>query len=108
VHRKHAMELALTGDLFPAADAVRFGLVNKAVPAAELHAAVGELAARIASRSAQAIRAGKETFYRQIDMPIEQAFSYASEAMLQGLLSEDAREGTSAFLAKRQPVWGDA
>lgn len=108
IHRKHAMELALTGAMFSAGEAVRFGLVNRAVPADNLYASVEELVAKIASRSAQGIRAGKEAFYRQIDMPIEQAFSYANEAMLQGLLCGDATEGTSAFLEKRKPVWGDA
>ncbi|MEE4145065.1 MAG: enoyl-CoA hydratase-related protein, partial [Halieaceae bacterium] len=108
LHRKHAMAMALTGDMISAADAVRFGLVNEAVPDERLHAAVEELAGRIATRSAQAIRAGKETFYRQIDMPLEQAFVYATEAMVKGLLSADAAEGTRAFLDKRSPVWGDA
>jgi enoyl-CoA hydratase/carnithine racemase len=108
LHRKHALELALTGDMFTADDALRFGLVNRAVPEVSLHAAVTELAGKIAAKSAQAIRAGKETFYRQIDMPVEAAFDYASEEMLKGLLSSDASEGTRAFLEKRAPVWGDA
>jgi enoyl-CoA hydratase/carnithine racemase len=108
IHRKHAMEMALTGDLVSAADALRFGLLNRVVPAADLRPAVAALAAKIAGKSAAAIRDGKETFYRQIDMPLEDAFAYASEAMLQGLVSEDAAEGTRAFLEKRKPEWGDA
>ena len=102
------MEMALTGELIPAAEAERFGLVNRVVSAAQLHGAVTALAARISSRSAQAISAGKETFYRQLDMPLEQAFSYATEAMVQGLLSQDATEGAAAFLEKRDPQWSDA
>ena len=105
IARKHAMEMALTGDLMPAADAQRFGLVNRVVPAAELHAEVAALAAKIASKSAGAIRAGKETFYRQVEMPLEQAFSFATEAMVGGLMSADAGEGTRAFLEKRRPQW---
>lgn len=108
LHRKHAMELALTGDMFSALDAVRFGLVNRAVPQEALEAQVNELAQKIASRSAQGIRAGKEAFYRQVEMPIEAAFDYANEAMLEGLLCSDASEGTNAFLEKRAPVWGEA
>ena len=108
MHRKHAMAMALTGEMIPAADAVRAGLVNEAVPPEDLRAAVEQLAGRIASRSAQAIRAGKETFYRQIDMPLEEAFAYATDAMVKGLLSTDAAEGTLAFLEKRHPIWGDA
>lgn len=108
IHRKHAMEMALTGDLVPAEDAVRFGLVNRAVPTAEVRTATEELAQKIASRSSQGIGSGKEAFYRQIDMSIEEAFKFANEAMLCGMTTEDAVEGTHAFLEKRKPVWGDA
>ncbi len=108
VHRKHAMEMALTGDLMSAADAVRFGLVNQALPGDTVRAAVAALATKISGKSARAIRAGKETFYRQIDMPLEEAFGFATDAMVQGLLSADAQEGTRAFLEKRSPQWDDA
>lgn len=108
MHRKHAMELALTGDLVSADDAFRFGLVNRVVPADQLHEATRELAQKIASKSAQGIRAGKEAFYRQIDMPLEESFKYANEAMLQAMTSPDAAEGTRSFLEKRPPQWSDA
>ncbi|MEP5766093.1 MAG: enoyl-CoA hydratase [Halieaceae bacterium] len=108
IHRKHAMELALTGDLFSAEDALRFGLINRAVPVADLHLETEQLALKIASKSAQAIRDGKEAFYRQIDMPLEQAFEFASQAMLKAMLSGDAAEGSKAFFEKRSPQWGDA
>ena len=109
IHRKHAMEMALTGDLVPAAEAVRIGLVNRAVPATELREATQALADKIASRSAQGIRSGKEAFYRQVEMPLEEAFRYANEAMLCGMTSSgDAEEGTRAFLEKRKAHWGEA
>jgi enoyl-CoA hydratase/carnithine racemase len=108
IHRKHAMEMALTGDMFSSADAVRFGLLNRAVPAAQLRDATDALARQIASKSAQGIRSGKEAFYRQIDMPLEQAFKYANEAMLCGMTSADAEEGTSAFFERREPNWRKA
>ena len=108
IHRKHAMEMALTGDMFSSADAVRFGLLNRAVPAAELRGATEALARQIATKSAQGIRSGKEAFYRQIDMPLEEAFKYANEAMLCGMTSADAEEGTSAFFERREPNWREA
>jgi enoyl-CoA hydratase/carnithine racemase len=108
MHRKHAMELALTGDMISADDAYRFGLVNRVVPAEQLAQATRELAHQIASKSAQGIRAGKEAYYRQIDMPLEQAFEYANEAMLEALSSPDAAEGTRAFFEKRDPRWLEA
>ena len=106
--RKHAMEMALTGDMFTADDAIRFGLINHAVPAEQLRDATVELAGKIASKSAQGIRSGKEAFYRQVDMPIEEAFRYANEAMLESMTTTDALEGTQAFFEKREPSWENA
>ena len=108
MHRKHAMEMALTGDMISAEDAFRFGLVNRVVPAADLEQATRELVDKIAARSAQGIRAGKEAFYRQIEMPLEEAFVYAGEEMLKAMTSQDANEGVTAFLEKRAPRWGEA
>ena len=108
VHRKHAMEMALTGDMFSSEDAVRFGLINRAVPDGELRAATAELAQKIAAKSAQGIRSGKEAFYRQVEMPIEEAFRFANDAMLCGMTSADAQEGTSAFFERREPNWKKA
>ncbi len=108
MHRKHAMELALTGDMLSAEDAVRIGLINRAVPAARLRDETEQLANKIASKSAQGIRFGKEAFYRQIDMPIEEAFKYATERMIAGTLSSDSAEGTKAFFEKRKPEWAEA
>jgi enoyl-CoA hydratase/carnithine racemase len=108
MHRKHAMELALTGDMFSAEDAYRFGLVNRVVPAERLGETTRELAEKLASKSAAGIRAGKEAFYRQIEMPLEDAFRYANEEMLKAMTSRDSLEGISAFFEKRPPRWGDA
>jgi enoyl-CoA hydratase/carnithine racemase len=108
IHRKHAMALALTGAAVSADEAVRMGLINEAVPAEQLLAHTRDLAEHIASRSAQGIRHGKADFYRQIDMPLEQAFTYANEAMIRAMTSADAHEGEQAFFEKRSPQWGDA
>ena len=108
MHRKHAMAMALTGESFSAEEAVRFGLLNEAVPAELLQQRTTELAELIASKSAQGIRSGKEDFYRQIDMPIEEAFNYARESMVQAMTAPDASEGKRAFFEKRLPNWGDA
>lgn len=107
MHRKHAMELALTGDMISASDAVRMGLINRAVPPGELHPAVEQLAQGIASKSVQGICSGKQAFYRQIDMPVENAFRYATEEMIKALMGSDSEEGMRAFFEKREPQWGD-
>lgn len=108
MHRKHAMELGLTGDMVSAEDAVRMGLINRTVAAEELHAEVEKLARQIASKSAQGIRSGKQAFYQQIDMPVEKAFDYANEEMIKAMTCADSDEGIQAFFEKREPQWGDA
>lgn len=107
--RKHAMEMALTGDMFSAAQAQTFGLINRHVARQDVHNETKALADKIASRSAQGIRAGKAAFYHQIDLPLEQAFAYANEQMRCAVTADgDAQEGREAFLQKRPPEWGDA
>jgi enoyl-CoA hydratase/carnithine racemase len=105
VGRKHAMEMLLTGDLIDAATAHRMGLVNRVVPEAELDAAVMALAGKIAAKSPLTLAIGKEAYYRQAEMPLEQAYAYASEVMVRNMLARDATEGINAFLEKRPPVW---
>lgn len=71
---KHAMEMLLTGDAISAADACRIGLVNRVVPAGEERAEAMRLARRIASKSAHAIRVGKEAFHAQLAMSLPDAY----------------------------------
>ena len=105
--RKHALEMALTGDQFDSATAERFGLINRSVPASELEQATQELAGKIASRSAESIARGKSAFYQQLEMPLDKAFELANQVMRDNLTSEgDAKEGIGAFLEKRDPEWG--
>lgn len=105
VGRKQAMEMLLTGDMVSAEDAISFGLINKAVPADQLDAAVAEMAGKIASKSPLTLAIGKEAFYRQLEMGIEDAYGYASEVMTRNMLAKDAAEGIDAFIEKRHPVW---
>src|SRR5262249_32258520 len=70
VARKHAMEMLLTGDPLSAADALRIGLVNRVVPAGQECAEAMRLAQHIASKSAAAIRTGKQAFHAQIEMSL--------------------------------------
>jgi enoyl-CoA hydratase/carnithine racemase len=105
VSRKHAMEMALSGELFSAADAERFGLINRVVPSGTAEAEAMKLALGLAKRSAKTLAIGKRTFYRQIEMPLADAYGFASLAMADNLAERDADEGISAFLDKREPRW---
>lgn len=107
VSPKQAMEMLLTGDVYGADDALRFGLVNRVVQPHELASTVDALAARIASKSMATVRIGKEAFYRQIDMPLDEAYAYTARVMTENLLHRDAEEGIAAFIGKRPPHWSD-
>lgn len=105
VGRKHAMQMLLTGEPIDAERAFEIGLVNLVVPPEELDAAVARLAGIVASKSPHAIATGKQVFYRQLDMPLGEAYGIAGHAIACGFFSEDGREGVDAFLGKRPPVW---
>lgn len=102
---KHAMELLLTGDLVSADEAARIGLVNRVVADDDLDDAVSELAGAIAAKSPLTVAIGKEAFWRQRDLPLEDAYTHASDVMVRNLATADAAEGVAAFLDKRRPIW---
>ena len=104
--RKHALEMALTGEFFDSADAERFGLINRHVPPGQVLAETQRLAERIASRSPQSIRDGKTAFYTQIEMPLNDAFEHANQIMVEAMTSDESRQGVEAFFEKRTPDWG--
>ena len=105
VGRKAAMEMLLTGDLISAPRAHELGLVNRVVPESELDSAVAALAAQIVAKSPLTLAIGKEAFYRQAEMGLDDAYAYASDVMIRNMLARDAAEGIDAFLAKREPHW---
>jgi len=107
VGRKHAMEMLLTGEAIDAPTAHRFGLINRYVPGAELDSAAMHFAQLIAKKSSYTLRVGKEAFYRQMDMDLEEAYIMASDVMVENMLAKDAHEGITAFIEKRDPVWRD-
>jgi enoyl-CoA hydratase/carnithine racemase len=107
VGRKRAMEMLLTGDMLSAADAVEYGLVNRAVPAADLLPQAIALAEKIAAKSPLTVAIGKRAFYAQAEMPLEEAYAYAAQVMVDNMMTRDAEEGIGAFLGKRPPEWKD-
>jgi enoyl-CoA hydratase/carnithine racemase len=105
VQRKKMMEMLLTGDMLDTDGALEQGLINKAVPVDQLEDAVAELAAKIVSKSPAVVKIGKQAFYKQLEMPLADAYAFTSEVMTHNMLIEDADEGMSAFIEKRAPVW---
>ncbi|PST25553.1 enoyl-CoA hydratase [Mesorhizobium plurifarium] len=104
-HRKQAMEMLLTGETIDAGTAKEFGLVNRIVPQQYLRQVIDKYASIIASKSPQALKIGKEAFYRQAEMPLAEAYDFAAGVMVENMLARDAEEGIGAFLGKRMPEW---
>ena len=105
VNRKQAMEMLLTGEMIDAATAEKFGLINHAVPAKDLDAAVSDLAATICAKSAVALEIGKAAFYKQLECGLEEAYEYTGAVMVRNMMTHDAGEGIDAFIEKRHPQW---
>ena len=105
IPRTIAMELALTGDPMSAADAHRWGLVNRlTAPGGALDGA-RELAARIGANGPLAVRASKQVIVSSPDWNSAERWERQAEILGPVLSSEDAREGAAAFAEKRAPVW---
>jgi enoyl-CoA hydratase/carnithine racemase len=105
VGRKRALEMLLTGRPIDAPTAVEWGLINRAVPAAELEAAVAELVAAVAASSPLTVGLGKEAFYSQVELDEHRAYDLAKAVMVMNAQAADAQEGMCAFLQKRAPAW---
>ena len=106
IPRKRAMEMALTGRLYSAAEAERFGLVNRVVAEGRALEEAQTLAKTVAQHSAPTLAIGKRAFYAQIERPLDEAYAVASLAMIDNLAEPDSVEGIGAFLEKRRPTWG--
>ena len=105
VSRKKTMKMLLTGEPIKAELAKEIGLINDYFKISELEDEVIKLAETIASKSNKIINIGKEAFYKQLEMSLDQAYKYTSEVMSENMLALDAKEGISAFLEKRKPKW---
>lgn len=103
VSAKRAFDMLVTGRFIDAATACDWGLINEAVSEGDLDAAVARKTAAILAKSPKAVRYGKAMFSQQRQMALSDAYVYASDVMARNMMEEDALEGVSAFLEKRQP-----
>ena len=104
---KKAMEMLLTGTPIPAREALEIGLINRVVPSEELEERVMALARQISAASSHTLALGKPAFYQQLDMDRPAAYGFAQRVMVENLLAEDAQEGITAFLEKREAKWAN-
>jgi len=105
VNRKIMMKMLLTGDPIKAKYAKEIGLINDCFTESKLNKEVLKIAKTITSKSNHTIQIGKQTFYKQLEMPLKKAYAYTSKMMTLNMMASDAKEGISAFLEKRIPKW---
>jgi enoyl-CoA hydratase/carnithine racemase len=105
IGRKRALQMLLTGERIDANTAAEWGLINAALPAAELESQVRRLAQQIVRASPQVVGIGKRAFYAQIEMDQHAAYDHTRDVMTMNALMADAKEGITAFLDKREPHW---
>src|SRR5438309_9281343 len=103
--RKHSLEMLLTGRFIDAATAERWGLINRAVPREQLDAEVMALVKELAQLSRYALQIGKEGFYEQVESKQTDAYALMAEAISCNAVAPDGREGMTAFVEKRKPMW---
>ena len=97
--------MLLTGEPIKANYAKEIGLINDHYSKTKLNREVLKVAKNIASKSNLTIKIGKQAFYKQLEMPLRNAYKYTSKMMTLNMMAEDAKEGISAFLEKRTPKW---
>src|SRR2546429_8072173 len=101
--RKAAMELMLTGKRIDAPEAVRLGLINRRVPAAQLDPEVDALTDELSRKSPIGMKLGLQAFYKMQDMSFPAAMAYLQDQLALLSLSDDLKEGVTAFFEKRAP-----
>ena len=107
VGRKQTMEMLLMGDFISPSKAMDIGLINNVVKNKNIREETLKVAKIIASKSTATVAIGKEAFYKQLEMSIEEAYKYTSKIMSSNMLKQDAQEGISAFIENRNPEWSD-
>jgi enoyl-CoA hydratase/carnithine racemase len=98
-------EMAYLGQPIGAKEAERIGLINRAVPSAELDGVIEEVLARLRQNAPGAIAAGKAALLAMGDMPSVERLAFAESVIAKISSGEEAREGRQAFAEKRPPVW---
>ncbi len=105
IPRKKVFEMLTTGQFIDAKLAEQYGLINRVTNADNLDKVTEELAETIGSKLALAVKIGKEAFYNQLEMSIDEAYKYTGDVMVENMLYKETQEGIKAFLGKKAPNW---
>ena len=104
VTRKRAMEMLLLGEMLPAREAAEYGLVNRVVPPGKAMDEAMRLAGIIATKPPVTLAIGKEAFYRQIEMPLADAYDYAAGVMVENMMHAESRKGSAPSSTSAPPI----
>jgi enoyl-CoA hydratase len=106
IGRDRAKGLIFTGERIGAEDAMQMGLVDRILPATALMDEAFSLAVTLAAKAPRALALAKMAINDGVNMPLDEALEMEAELFGQSADTADRREGTAAFLEKRQPRWG--
>ena len=102
ITRKKAFEMLTTGDFLDPFQAEELGLINKVALSKDLSMSSLDIAEKIASKLSLAVKIGKKAFYKQAEMEINDAYSYASKVMVENILYKETNKGMDDFLNKKK------
>ena len=105
VGRKRAFEMLVTGQFIEAKEAKEIGLINKISEIGQLEKTTDELALQITSKLGDAVKIGKEAFYKQSEMNVKDAYDYTGAVMAENMMFEQTKKGINLFLDKKTPEW---
>jgi enoyl-CoA hydratase/carnithine racemase len=105
IARKQAFEMLTTGEFITAEKAKEYGLINRYCAAEDLAAVTQKLADTVATKLSSAVKIGKQAFYAQLEMTLQDAYAYTGQVMVENMADKDTEEGIAAFLDKRPPNW---
>lgn len=105
IPRKAALEMLMLGERIDAERALQLGLLNRVVTKENLADTAESFAKKAAERSRTVIALGKQAFYKQVELSLEQAYKVMGETIVDNLMMPDAACGMEAFIEKKKPVW---
>lgn len=106
VGERRMMEMMLTAEILSAEQAKEINLVHRVVTPDELETETMKLAKKVASFSPLAVKLSFDAFFNTVQMDMQKSFDYLTTLRLVSFMSEDVKEGATAFLEKREPIWG--
>ena len=105
VGRKRAFEMLVTGQFIEAKEAKEIGLINTIAEIGQLEKTTDELALQITGKLGEAVKIGKEAFYKQSEMSLKDAYDYTGAVMAENMMFEQTKKGINLFLDKKTPEW---